>query len=533
VTYDGDPHGCTPVAGTCFGTPSSGTVTNVPGGTVALSCAGDSNHSVWNGTSPVITITKAAGTIACQASLQYAFPAPVVQPCAVMAGSTPIVGAPITYKIVVGGTITGGGSAITLSAPLTTTAVLKILSATVTATSNYTVAPIVSTAPVSIPVAQIPVTVTCSYTPVVNVGGVAAEAGLPANVTYGDSGTFSCSTSNPNNPTLLYTKTLVTAAPGKTTGVSTMIPKAGVTPTLELLTYKAAGEAIALSVQALGGKGYAAASWPAAAGTTPLPNNTVVIGKKSITVIVKPATDGSALLWTYGDPVAAVATAAGPGEAINLGTAHAGDLAFSTDLLPVGALKPYTVTDASGNSVATATFAPNGLTPSPIGVYTITPDLTATPALAATASIITLLNNYEIAYTPSLLTLQPNYTATLQTIKPGVATLTFTGVYESSDPNPAHGKSKSMTVTVTNKSGQTLDISGSLTTGTVFAVGPGCAGVAGNGGTCALTVTFAPADTSAQQDTLTINVVNNSGDGFGVPASGYIPTVTLKGTGLI
>jgi hypothetical protein len=166
-------------------------------------------------------------------------------------------------------------------------------------------------------------------------------------------------------------------------------------------------------------------------------------------------------------------------------------------------------------------------------VYTITPDLTATPALAATASIITLLNNYEIAYTPSLLTLQPNYTATLQTVKPGVATLTFTGVYESSDPNPAHGKSKSMTVTVTNKSGQTLDISGSLTTGTVFAVGPGCTGVAGNGGTCVLTVTFAPANTSAQQDTLTINVVNNSGDGFGVPASGYIPTVTLKGTGLI
>jgi hypothetical protein len=525
VTYDANPHGCTPVSGTCFGTPSSGTVTNVPGGTVGLSCSGDTDHSVWNGTSPVITITKAAGTIACQASLQYAFPAPVVQPCAVMAGTTPIVGAPITYKIVVGGTITGGGSAITLSAPLMTTAVLKILSATVTATGNYTVAPIVSTAPVSIPVAQIPVTITCGYTPVVNVGGVAAEAGLPANVTYGDSGTFTCSTSNPNNPTLLYTKTLVTAAPGKTTSVSTMIPEAGVTPTLEVLTYKAAGEAIALSVQALGAKGYASAIWPAAAGTTPLPNNTLVIGKKSITVIVKPATDGNPLLWTYGDPVPAA-------ETINLGTANANDLAFTTDRLPVGALKPYTVTDASGNSVAPATFAPNGVTPSPAGVYTITPDLTATPALAATASVIALLNNYEIAYTPSLLTLQPNYVATPQTIKPGVATLTFAGVYESSDPNPAHGKSKSMTVTVTNKSGQTLDISGSLTTGTVFAVGPGCAGVAGNGGTCALTVTFAPADTSAQQDTLTINVVNNSGDGFGVPASGYIPTITLKGTGL-
>jgi len=59
VTYNGQPQSCTISGG--FGQCSSGTVTSVPGGTVALSCAGDPNHNPWTG-SGSITINAATST---------------------------------------------------------------------------------------------------------------------------------------------------------------------------------------------------------------------------------------------------------------------------------------------------------------------------------------------------------------------------------------------------------------------------------------------------------------------------------------
>jgi len=61
LTYDGNAHSCTITGG--FGTCTSASVTNVPGsGALALSCAGDSNHSAWSGAGS-ITINPAAPTL--------------------------------------------------------------------------------------------------------------------------------------------------------------------------------------------------------------------------------------------------------------------------------------------------------------------------------------------------------------------------------------------------------------------------------------------------------------------------------------
>jgi len=59
LTYDGAAHGCTITGG--FGACTSSTVTDVPGGAIALSCAGDANHNSWSGTGAV-TINQAPST---------------------------------------------------------------------------------------------------------------------------------------------------------------------------------------------------------------------------------------------------------------------------------------------------------------------------------------------------------------------------------------------------------------------------------------------------------------------------------------
>ena len=59
LTYNGQAQSCTITGG--FGTCTSGSVTNVPGGSVALSCTGDSNHAAWTGSGSII-INPAAST---------------------------------------------------------------------------------------------------------------------------------------------------------------------------------------------------------------------------------------------------------------------------------------------------------------------------------------------------------------------------------------------------------------------------------------------------------------------------------------
>ncbi len=59
VTYDGAAHSCTITGG--FGTCTSASVTDVPGGSVALSCVGDANHNAWSSTG-TITINAAPST---------------------------------------------------------------------------------------------------------------------------------------------------------------------------------------------------------------------------------------------------------------------------------------------------------------------------------------------------------------------------------------------------------------------------------------------------------------------------------------
>jgi sugar lactone lactonase YvrE len=79
ITYDGKPHGCTVTPQAADITCVSGTVTNVPGGSVALSCTADNNYSPWTGTGS-ITISPAAGwslTIS-PASLSLSFAAQAV-----------------------------------------------------------------------------------------------------------------------------------------------------------------------------------------------------------------------------------------------------------------------------------------------------------------------------------------------------------------------------------------------------------------------------------------------------------------------
>ena len=63
VSYDGQAHGCTLTGG--IGACPSSTVTDVPGGAITLSCAGDANHNAWSdNTDYYVVITPATPVLA-------------------------------------------------------------------------------------------------------------------------------------------------------------------------------------------------------------------------------------------------------------------------------------------------------------------------------------------------------------------------------------------------------------------------------------------------------------------------------------
>jgi polygalacturonase len=175
LTYDGNAHGCTITGG--FGTCTSGVVTNVPGGSVALNCAGDSNHIVWSGFGS-ITINQASQVSLIQCR-NIAWTSAPVSPCS----GAP--GAAVTYTQVISGPIAAltSGSSSTLT--LTGTGAASVL-ANYGATQNYSA----GSATKSFTVTVATPVIACQFT----WGGSTTNAGLPPNPTYGDTPIpFTCS----------------------------------------------------------------------------------------------------------------------------------------------------------------------------------------------------------------------------------------------------------------------------------------------------------------------------------------------------
>jgi hypothetical protein len=373
--------------------------------------------------------------------------------------------------------------------------------------------------------------ISCTYT---STNGSSGQ-GLPSNATYGDTITLTC-TPQPSGFTPVPGMTFAGAATPAGGGTATSIPTtwwAAVVPVptapvqAKKLELKSTGSVV-VTVTFPAGKYYTAGSLTLATSPT---STTMTVNPKPIHVGIANAVPftTNALTWVYGKTT---------NPTINkVAVQESAWAAYPTDILPTGTTTKllYTV---NGSEITTGLPVTTA-----VGDYTISPDVTG-------AAFSALASHYDLIPVPAALTQEPNYTSIPATIGPLVPSLTISGAYESSDPNPAHAKQKTGTVTVHNKSGETLGISAALATGSVFQIvsyqtftgttptgavsTTGCAAVVGNGTqTCVITVSFSPTNTTAQTDTLTINVQNNTGDSFGIPASGYIPVVTLHGTGIL
>ncbi len=427
-------------------------------------CSGTGTCSVPFTANAGVTATfitdKAPGQITCPST-------PVTYTATPSALCTANSGAPITYKVVTGAAriaASSGGQELTLS---TITGTVNITSATVPATANYTAVTVTPAAPVSFTTQPIPVNlIGCQFTltstttsPVT----VTTSTDMPSAAFYGDTVTISgCTTDNPNIPRLTYAFA--------TTGLKSTLVS-------EKVTFKAT-ETVAVKITAPGGRGYAALFWTSA---------TTTVNLRPISV------EANSPQWTYSK------LPTFPEEIKLALTAESAPLAFSTDRLPASG--GYTLTDSSNNDV-TGT-AENALL---IGSYAITPS----PAKMQASG---KLSYYSITPVTSMLTVTPNNSSSA--LKPGVSILSI--------PSTKIGLSKTATVTVTNKTGELLQIAASLPVGTPFSVGvaPACASTSGllpGGGTCTLTVTFAPtAVGKAGPTTLTITAVDANNDQFANP----------------
>jgi N-acetylneuraminic acid mutarotase len=573
LSYDGQAHSCSVSGG--FGTCSSGSVTDVPGGSVALSCLGDADHNPWTGsgsipimaaTSTVVTpppvctfpydgqphscplpnpvgidgqpvngswscisqvppvnvgtytetcsfnflninyvinnqnvkvtviITKGTATISCSTTpVQFTLPTvPVIAPCTVVIGKNSIDGAPVTYTGVTGASINHPHrTSLTVATPLKSTAVIVITAATAPSTSNYTVTPITAatTPVVSIPVLQIPVTINCTYTPQVSYSSTtpAAISALPATATYGDSGTFSCGTIPATGPGTMTYK-LALATPGTATLKSTLAGTA-----VRTLTFKGI-ENLSLTVSVASTRGYAAASWPLAGI-----NGNANVAAMPLAIQVNSPT------WTYGKGAGASPLT------FSVDTANGGNLVFGHKL-PTAAASHFTVTDANGKPVTLANS-------SPVGKYNVTPDFT--------------LYGYAIHPESGWLTIAPDATK-------------LTWNHTSLNLSAKVGGSSSATITMTNRTGETLNIgagldlvgpvytydpfslcNGSVVAGkctTLTSASSSCSNVAGNGGTCKITVVFTPTTSGTVNRTLTLETDPKLGTLL------YAGSIDLKGS---
>jgi hypothetical protein len=346
----------------------------------------------------------------------------------------------------------------------TTTGPVFINSATVPQNSDFTA--VALPAPLTFTTQPIPVyLIDCQYSltsKVTNPAATTTFTRMPATAYYGDTVTIGgCTTDNPNGPRLTYALAI--------TGLKSTLA-------YQKVTFKA-DETVGIKISAPAGKGYAAI----------LSTSATLVGARPISLQTNSPT------WTYGKlPVVA--------ELIKLALAAGSAPMAFTDRLPASG--GYKITDAHGNDVTTVPA--NQL---PIGSYTITPS-------AAKIQASGYLPYYAITPVTSSLTVAPNNSSSV--LKPLSTTVTISGVKV--------GKSGTASVTVTNKTGESLNIGASVPAGTPFAVSvpSTCAVTSGllpNGGTCNLTVTFKPtASGAATPGTLTITASDANDDQFSDPA---------------
>ena len=283
-------------------------------------------------------------------------------------------------------------------------------------------------------------------------------ANMPATAYYGDSVTISGCTYG--------TSHLTYALVG--TGLKSTLSAGTV-------TFRAT-ESLAVQISAAAKPGYPAVSWTTA---------TTTVAPRPLSV------QANSPSWTYG----VLPTGA---QAITLSIAAGSPpLAFPADQLPTSG--DYSLTNASSTDV-TATPA-NQL---PIGRYTITPT-------AAKIQAGTKLEYYVITPVTGTLTVAPNNASgSSAKVKPGVTTVSLTGIEV--------GTSGSAMVLVHNTTGETLNITASLPTGTPWSVTPasGCAATVTNSA-CQLTLTFASTAAGATTSTLSISAVDANADHVSLP----------------
>ena len=282
---------------------------------------------------------------------------------------------------------------------------------------------------------------------------------MPGAAYYGDTVTISgCQARNPKAKL-----TYALAGSGlKSTLVSSKV------------TFKAT-EAVAVTISAAASGKYPAVSWTTAATTVNL---------RPVSI------QASSPTWTYGQTPPAT-------KAIKFAlAAGSAPLAFSSDKVP--ATGPYYTLTDSGNNNVTTTPA-NQL---PIGAYTITPSAAAIQASG-------YLPYYTITPVAGTLTVAPNNTSGSKgVVKPGTTSISLAGIEV--------GTSGTVTVLVTNMSGETLNLGASLPAGAPWSVSaaPVCANTSGSGGVCSFTLTFAPTAAGAATSTLTITAVDANPDQF-------------------
>jgi hypothetical protein len=245
------------------------------------------------------------------------------------------------------------------------------------------------------------------------------------------------------------------------------------------LTFKAAGESVAVKITAPAKQPYSALS--KTSGTT-------TVQARPLSVAVNSPT------WTYGKTPST-------SEAIKLSLAPgSAPLAFSTDRLPTSG--GFKLIDASQKDV-TSTPA-NQL---PIGSYTITPN----PSLA----------NYSIIPVTGTLTVVPNNASG------EVAAAVTTAI-----PFTAVGQTGQGVVTVSNRTGETLSIMAtSLSAPFRETADTSCSNLP-TGGSCTITISFTPTAVGpTAQQWLSIGALDAKQDQF----TGYLYTVApvkIVGTGL-
>jgi hypothetical protein len=492
VTYDGKPHSCSAVAkdskqndvsslGTFTWSPAS---SETSAGSYLMVATFSGSAFVTSSSSATLAIAKPTESISCSTTpVQFAYPtAPVINPCSVVSGGVPVPGAYVTYTSVSGASIVSG-TTLKVTAPSLPTSVIKITGATIhdINSANYTQQSINSATPISIPVLQIAVNLNCTYTPIYSYGAssLAPVQQWPAQATYGDSGTLTCNSNSPQAPAYSLVKN--TTASLKSTLV--------VSHNVATVTFRGLDN-LSISVKVATKDGYAAVAWPPAGS-----NAATIVSPRPLYVALNSPT------WTFDK---------GAGSSplkFTVDTVNGPPLAFH-DVLPTISSSRYIVTNGSGNVVTLATS-------SPIGQYAATPNFT--------------LYGYAPHWEPGTVTIVPD---------PTQLTRSITSVSISTTVSTP----KSATVTVTNKTGETLTITASGLANTPFSATPaaGCAALA-TGGSCNITVLFTPTGagsvpaTGTPAITMSINATDANSDIFataGTPHYVVFPAlpVTVKGS---